>query len=87
MLREIYDIFTTLQEIYGKVSLKFPVTWAQILSHYLKQECIPVGCVPPAAVAISPAMHAPLPHRACSPATHAPPVDRQTPVKTLPSQK
>ena len=24
-----------------------------------KQECIPVGCVPPAAVAVSPAMHTP----------------------------
>ena len=40
-----------------------------------KQECIPVGCVPSAAVAVSPAMHAPrhvTPHHACTPATHTP---------------
>ena len=28
-----------------------------------QQECIPVGCVPPAAVAVSPAMHAPWPFK------------------------
>ena len=45
----------------------------------IKQECIPVGCVPSAAVAVSPAMHTPLP---CMPPRHArppappPPVDR-----------
>ena len=37
-----------------------------------KQECIPVGCVPPAAVAISPTMHALLV------ATHAPPRHTRT---------
>ena len=37
---------------------------------YFKQECIPVGCVPPAAVAVSPAMYAPC--HACPPATHVP---------------
>ena len=52
-----------------------------------KQECIPVGCVPSAAMAVSPAMHAPhhacplpcMPHLPCTPppcmppfATHAP---------------
>ena len=52
-----------------------------------KQECIPVGCIPSAAVAVSPAMYAP-PHmppamhatcyacspcHACSPPAHAPP--------------
>ena len=52
--------------------------------------------MPPAAVAVSPAthappaMHAPLPHmppcHACPLAVHAPLMDRQTPVKTLPSQ-
>ena len=45
-----------------------------------KQECIPVGCVPSAAVAISPAMHAPPNTRPLScmpPAIHVPPpVDR-----------
>ena len=43
-----------------------------------KQECIQVGCVPQAAAAISPAMHAcPLPHmspcHACPPVMHASP--------------
>ena len=45
--------------------------------HSNKQECIPVGCVPSAAVAVSPATHAstghtchPLPHM--PPTTHAP---------------
>ena len=47
------------------------------------QEYIPFGCVPPAAVAVSPAMHAPLPrmplpcmpppHMSPCPAMHAPP--------------
>ena len=36
-----------------------------------EQECIPVGCVPPAAIAVSPATHAPC--HACSPATYSPP--------------
>ena len=50
-----------------------------------EQECIPVGCVPPAVVAVSPATHAPLP---CTPllspphtppfAAHAPTVNRIT---------
>ena len=35
----------------------------------LEQECIPVGCVPPASVAISPAMHTPTMHAPC----HTPP--------------
>ena len=67
------------------------------------QECIPVGCVPSAAVAVSPTTHTPLPcnpHHACPPAmhapsphtplpctssaTHAPPTEWQTLVKTLP---
>ena len=39
----------------------------------------PLPCTPPA-------MHAPLPHMHASPAMHAPPVDRQTRVKTIPSQ-
>ena len=36
----------------------------------VKQECIPAGCVPPAAEAVSPAMHTPLPR--IPPAMHAP---------------
>ena len=42
----------------------------------LKQECIPVGCVPSAAVAISPTIHTPCyahPLLCTPPATHAPP--------------
>ena len=35
-----------------------------------RQECIPVGCVPPAAIAIFPATHTPC--HTCSPAMHAP---------------
>ena len=42
---------------------------------YVKQECIPVGCVTSAAVAVSPAMH-------CSIATHAPAM--HTPRHTCP---
>ena len=34
-----------------------------------RQECIPVGCVPPAVVAVSPATHAPLP---CTPSPPPP---------------
>ena len=48
-----------------------------------KQECIPVGCVPSAAVAVFPATHAPClahphhvrsPNHACPSTTHAPPL-------------
>ena len=53
----------------------------------VKQECIPVGCVPPAAVAVSPAPHASHPPPCMPPLPLMPPsVDRQTPVKTLLSQ-
>ena len=48
--------------------------WNRIKTSH-KQECIPVGCVPPTAVAISPAMHAP-PHchcHTCPPAMHTSP--------------
>ena len=50
--------------------------WRHITNMYQneyknKQECIPVGCVPPTAVAVSPATHhAPLSR--IPPATHAP---------------
>ena len=37
---------------------------------YKQQECIPVGCILPGTVAVSPATHAPLPYT--SPATHVP---------------
>ena len=41
-----------------------------MIKYKFKQECIPVGCVPPAAMAVYPATHIPLP---CSPpAIHAP---------------
>ena len=44
-----------------------------IAKAFVKQECIPVGCVPPAAVAVSPATHTP------PPGMHAPPpVNRMT---------
>ena len=51
---------------------------APCLRIYHKQECIPVGCVPSTAVAVSPAMHTPshaptLPHMPPPPATHATP--------------
>ena len=39
------------------------------------QECIPVGCVPPSAVAVSPATHVPSPFTMHDPfTTHAPPL-------------
>ena len=48
--------------------------WIKVIGwvhSFLRQECIPVGCVPSTAVAISPATHAPPPPR------HVPPpVDR-----------
>ena len=45
-------------------------TDVKLITKYAKQECIPVGCVPSAAVAVSPATHAPPPPRhACSPTT------------------
>ena len=45
----------------------------------VKQECIPVGCVPPAAVAVPLATHASHPPPCMPPfATHVAPVDRQT---------
>ena len=56
-------------------------TGSQNIDYTCKQEYIPVGCVPPAAIAIFPAMHAPChtcpsamhdPCHACQPATHTP---------------
>ena len=44
------------------------------IEHNRNQECIPVGCVPPASVAVSPAR------------TRPPPLPCQTGVKTLPSR-
>ena len=68
--------------------------------HYLKQECIPVGCVPPALVAVTGCVwgvYAPLSSHFLSshPLPLHPlskcmmwytPLGRQTPVKTLPSR-
>ena len=54
------------------------------LKKYFEQECIPVGCVPPAAVAVRGGLH-----RAHPPTRHPPvpgtlpPVDRHTPVNIL----
>ena len=50
-VQELANMFTTCK--------RFTLLWIQ----YPKQECIPVGCVLSAAVAVSPAMHAP--HHAC----------------------
>ena len=69
------------QSIPGKNLLDFKYL-EYILFLSIKQECIPVGCVPSTAVAVPPATHAPLPHVAplpcmpppCTPPpTHAPP--------------
>ena len=49
---------------------KFLTVLVQKFKKKCKQECIPVGCIPPAAVAISPAMHGPTRH---TPTMHAPP--------------
>ena len=57
-----------------------------------QQECIPVGCVPPAAIAIFPTTHAPHharpPHNTYPPATHAPchacPPTTHTPLPHMP---
>ena len=52
----------------------------------VKQECIQVGCVPPAAVAVSPAMHTPLPRMAppCMPPCHTQPPAMHTSCHTCP---
>ena len=69
------------QSIPGKNLLDFKYL-EYILFLSIKQECIPVRCVPSTAVAVPPATHAPLPHIAplpcmsppCTPPpTHAPP--------------
>ena len=73
---------------------RVPLTTSYLIH---KQECIPVGCVPSTAVAISPSMHAPLlphipPPHTHTPAMQAPPchthlplwTESQTGVKTLP---
>ena len=49
-----------------------------VLQIFFKQECIPVGCVLPAAVAISPATHTPLCH-ACPPSPCMPPSPNMPP--------
>ena len=46
-----------------------------------KQECIPVGCIPPAAVATSPAKHIPL-HHECVPLPCMPPLPHTHPFTT-----
>ena len=49
-----------------------------------QQECIPVGCVPPAAVAVSPATHAPTRHTTLPytpSATHAPVMHSPPPIR------
>ena len=40
-----------------------PKLVGQVKTLNIKQECIPVGCIPSAAVAVSPTTHAP--HHAC----------------------
>ena len=47
-----------------------------------KEECIPVGCVQSAAVAISPGMHAP--RHACPPVMHAPSPPCMIPLPHMP---
>ena len=51
---------------------------------FVEQECIPVGCVPPAAVAIPGGLHQP-PREQTPPEQTSPLLtESQTPVKTLP---
>ena len=60
--RKVHDPFLVASPIFSE--------W--LLWHHSKeQECIPVGCVPPAAMAVSPATHVPC--HACLPAKHVPP--------------
>ena len=57
------------------ISARIYVLWFDLK---IKKECIPVGCVPPAAMVISPATHtSPLP--CMPPAMHAAPPTMQTP--------
>ena len=48
-----------------------------------KQECIPIGCIPPVAVAVSPATHAP-PRPPCTPPCHTCPLLCMRPVMHAP---
>ena len=60
----------------------------QQLQFKKKQECIPVGCVPSAAVAVSPRgrgapqCRADIPREQTPPGSRHPSMDRQTPLKT-----
>ena len=76
-------------------SINVPTLRVSIYSN-TKQECIPVGCVPPAAVAVGGSPPAPpdqAPQEQAPPwdqAPHSgpdPPVDRHTPVNILPCPK
>ena len=95
MLRHKTPNYFTIST-YLPVDLLFLTCRSNILHiwhwNHHKQECIPVGCVPPAAIAIflphlppathTPAMHIPLP---CTPpATHAPPCHAHPPAMHIP---
>ena len=54
--------------------------WRWITKIYISQECISVGCVPPASVAVSPARTPPC----MPPATHTPPPHAQPPLPCMP---
>ena len=90
------------------IHVEYNLSWGadicnKILKHFnLRQECIPVGCVPPAAVAVGGGLHqAPTPPGTRpphpqdqtpppgpdTPQTRPPPVDRHTPVNILPCPK
>ena len=59
-----------------------------INSSLFKQECMPVGCVPPAAVAVRGGLHQAPPRIRHPPGDQAlPTVDRHTPVNILPCPK
>ena len=82
-LIQIHHIFVATETetdrfVTHKKNIYFNPTKLKILT----QECIPVGCIPSAAVAVSTATHTP-PRATHAPLSYAcPPVDRQTPMKT-----
>ena len=81
--RELVIWFSKIENVQGKLSIHvmrefLSHTWIEAaLKVLLEQECIPVGCILPAAVAFSPATHAPPPRPrtllpCMPPATYAP---------------
>ena len=98
-LNLVANKFRSYLSLYGLISVNFMQFSAK---NFVKQECIPVGCVLPAAVAVrAVSTRHPLPREQAPPGSRHPPdqappparpgtsplwTESQTPVKTLPSR-